>query len=350
VQRRYATVFLMPELPEVETVVRGLRLVLPGRSIVAVRLGKTDFIDDPAALGEVLPGKRIVRIERIGKFIHLALAPAAEPALEPPAEPPAEPAAVKSASQSASPESAANSESRINLMVHLGMTGRLSVRDANEPPAPHTHVFFELDDGRELRYTDVRRFGRILLVPEPMMAAFRGQLGTDALRISVADFRRQLAKRRARIKALLLDQRVFRGLGNIYADESLWQARIHPARLAAGLSGAELARLRQAIGQVLRAAIRHRGSSISNFVDAEGNAGSYQQRHRAYGREGLPCFRCGTLIRRAIVAGRSSFFCPRCQRAPRSKRARSGKVSRHHPGRKTTARKKDNRARRQITA
>jgi formamidopyrimidine-DNA glycosylase len=334
----------MPELPEVETVVRGLRLVLPGRSIVAVRLGKTDFIDDPAALGEVLPGKRIVRIERIGKFIHLALA-AAEPALEPRAEP-----QVKSASWSASPQSAANSESRINLMVHLGMTGRLSVRDANEPPAPHTHVFFELDDGRELRYTDVRRFGRILLVPEPMMAAFRGQLGTDALRISVADFRRQLAKRRARIKALLLDQRVFRGLGNIYADESLWQARIHPARLAASLSGAELARLRQAIGQVLRAAIRHRGSSISNFVDAEGNAGSYQQRHRAYGREGLPCFRCGTLIRRAIVAGRSSFFCPRCQRAPRAKRARSGKVSRHHPGRKTTARKKDNRARRQITA
>ena len=171
-------------------------------------------------------------------------------------------------------------------MVHLGMTGRLSVREASDPPAPHTHGFFELDDGRELRYTDVRRFGRILLVPEPMMAAFRGQLGADALRISVADFRRQLAGRRARIKALLLDQRVFRGLGNIYADESLWQARIHPARLAARLSGAELARLRQAIGQVLRAAIRHRGSSISNFVDAEGNAGSYQQRHRAYGREG----------------------------------------------------------------
>jgi formamidopyrimidine-DNA glycosylase len=336
----------MPELPEVETVVRGLRLVLPGRSIVAVRLGKTDFIDDPAALGEVLPGKRIVGIERIGKFIHLALAPAAEPA----AEPPAELAAVKSASRSGAEESAGHSESRINLMVHLGMTGRLGVREASEPPAPHTHGFFELDDGRELRYTDVRRFGRILLVPEPMMAAFRGQLGADALRISVADFRRQLAKRRARIKALLLDQRVFRGLGNIYADESLWQARIHPARLAAGLSEAELTRLRQAIGQVLRAAIRHRGSSISNFVDAEGNAGSYQQRHRAYGREGLPCFRCGTLIRRAIVAGRSSFFCPRCQRAPRAKRARSGKVSRHHPGRKTTARKKDNRARRQITA
>jgi formamidopyrimidine-DNA glycosylase len=328
----------MPELPEVETVVRGLRLVLPGRSIVAVRLGKTDFIDDPAALGEVLPGKRIVRIERIGKFIHLALAPATEPAAQAPAEPGAEPAAVKSATRSAAEERAANPQSRTNLLVHLGMTGRLGVREASEPAAPHTHGFFELDDGRELRYTDVRRFGRILLVPEPMMAAFRGQLGADALRISVADFRRQLARRQARIKALLLDQRVFRGLGNIYADESLWQARIHPARLAAGLSGAELTQLRQAIGQVLRAAIRHRGSSISNFVDAEGNAGSYQQRHRAYGREGLPCFRCGTSIRRAIVAGRSSFFCPRCQRAPRAKRARSAKVPRRNARRKIAAR------------
>ncbi len=324
----------MPELPEVETVVRGLRLVLPGRSIVAVRLGKTDFIDDPVALGEALPGKRIVRIERIGKFIHLELAPAAEPTAEAPVEPATRPAV----------ESAGNSESRVNLIVHLGMTGRLGVREASEPPAPHTHGFFELDDGTELRYTDVRRFGRILLVPEPMMAAFRGQLGADALRISVADFQRQLAGRRARIKALLLDQRVFRGLGNIYADESLWQARIHPARLAAELSDAELTRLRQAIGQVLRAAIRHRGSSISNFVDAEGNAGSYQQRHRAYGREGSPCFRCGTLIRRAIVAGRSSFFCPRCQRAPRPKRARSGKVLRRG------ARKKNNRTRRKVTA
>src|ERR1700730_3106104 len=139
----------MPELPEVETVVRGLRLVLPGRSIVAVRLRKTDFSDEPVALGEVLPGKRIVRIERIGKFIHLVLAPATESA----AEPPAEPAAVKSATQSAAEESAGNSESRLNLMVHLGMTGRLGVREASEPAAPHTHGFFELDDWRELRYT-----------------------------------------------------------------------------------------------------------------------------------------------------------------------------------------------------
>jgi formamidopyrimidine-DNA glycosylase len=284
----------MPELPEVETVVRGLRPVLPGRNIVAVRLGKTDFIDDPVALGELLPGKRITSVERIGKFIHMQLAP--------------------------------DAGARLNLIVHLGMTGRLGVRDANEPAPPHTHAFFDLDDGRELRYTDIRRFGRILLVPDTGMEEFRRRLGEDALNISAADFHRLLAGRRARIKALLLDQRVFRGIGNIYADESLWQARIHPARLAARLSDSELARLRKAIHRVLRTAIRHRGSSISDFVDAEGNRGKYQQQHRAYDREGQPCSRCGRSIRRAIVAGRSSYFCPHCQPAPRSRRAGAKKT------------------------
>ncbi len=298
----------MPELPEVETVVRGLRLVLPGRSIVAVRLGKTDFIDDPVTLGELLPGKRITSVERIGKFIHMQLAPEA---------------ALKYGAAETS--SRADSGARLNLIVHLGMTGRLGVREASEPAPPHTHGFFELDDGRELRYTDIRRFGRILLVPDTRMEEFRQRLGEDALNISAADFHRRLAGRRARIKALLLDQRVFRGIGNIYADESLWQARIHPARLAVRLSDSELARLRQAIHRVLRTAIRHRGSSISDFVDAEGNRGKYQQQHRAYDREGQPCSRCGRSIRRAIVAGRSSYFCPHCQPAPRSRRTRAKK-------------------------
>jgi formamidopyrimidine-DNA glycosylase len=309
---RYVNVALMPELPEVETVVRGLRLVLPGRSIVAVRLGKTDFIDDPATLGELLPGNRITNVERIGKFIHLQLAPDA--GLQ-----------HREAETKLSGGSSANPGARLNLIVHLGMTGRLGVREASEPAPPHTHGFFELDDGRELRYTDIRRFGRILLMPDARMEEFRSRLGDDALNISAADFHRRLAGRRARIKALLLDQRVFRGIGNIYADESLWQARIHPARLAARLSNSQLARLRQAIHRVLRTAIRHRGSSISDFVDAEGNRGRYQQQHHAYDREGQPCSRCGRSIRRAIVAGRSSYFCPHCQPAPRSESARAKK-------------------------
>ena len=284
----------MPELPEVETIVRGLRTVLPGHTIVSVRLGKTDFIEDPQALGELLPGRRIDAVERMGKFIRLPLSPGPE---------------------------AKSPDRPMDLIVHLGMTGWLGVRRPEDPVAPHTHAFFELEDGRELRYTDIRRFGQMLLVSGDQMEAFGKRLGKEPLEISADKFHELLAGRHARIKALLLDQRVFRGIGNIYADESLWQARIHPARLAANLKPAELERLRKAIRRVLVRAIQDRGSSISNFVDAEGQPGEYQQRHRAYGREGKPCFRCGTKIRRAIVAGRSSYFCPRCQPAPRLKRA-----------------------------
>jgi formamidopyrimidine-DNA glycosylase len=280
----------MPELPEVETIVRGLRTVLPGRSIVSVRLGKTDFIEDPAAVAELLPARRIDAVERLGKFIRLQLSAGAAAKLP---------------------------ERQLSLIVHLGMTGWLGVRGQDDPVAPHTHAFFELDDGRELRYTDIRRFGQMRLVGSDQISAFEDRLGHEPLEISSIEFNKRLAGRRARIKALLLDQSVFRGIGNIYADESLWQARIHPARLAKRLKPAELMRLRKAIRCVLQHAILDRGSSISNFVDAEGQPGEYQQRHRAYGREGKLCFRCGTKIRRAIVAGRSSYFCPRCQPAPR---------------------------------
>jgi len=285
----------MPELPEVETIVRGLRTVLPGHTIVSVRLGKTDFIEDPAALSELLPGRRIERVERLGKFIQLQLSAGS---------------------------GAKNADGQMNLVIHLGMTGWLGVRRPEDPVAPHTHAFFELEDGRELRYTDIRRFGQILLVPGGKIAAFSERLGKEPLEISASEFHARLAGRRARIKALLLDQSIFRGIGNIYADESLWQARIHPARLAARLNSADLARLRKAIRRILQHAIEDRGSSISNFVDAEGQPGEYQQRHRAYGREGKPCVRCGSKLRRGNVAGRSSYFCPRCQPAPRRARAR----------------------------
>ena len=288
----------MPELPEVETVVRSLRKVLPGRSILSVRLGKTDFMDDPVALGDFLPGRRIESVERIGKFIRMRLMGSA---------------------------TARNPDAQLNLIVHLGMTGRLIVHAAGASVAAHTHGFFELDDGRELRYTDIRRFGQILLVEDANLAPFRERLGEEPLDVSLEEFVRRLAGRRARTKALLLDQRVFRGIGNIYADESLWRVRIHPARLAARLTNDDLVRLRKAIQDVLNAAIRMHGSSISDFVDAEGKPGSYQQRHRVYGRMGKPCTRCGSAIRRTIVAGRSSYYCPRCQAAPRSTAAKTGK-------------------------
>ena len=282
----------MPELPEVETVVRGLRVSLPGRSVVEVRFGKTDFVEDPAAIAERLPGMRISDVKRLGKFISIGLE-----------------------------GGEATGPGRSRLVIHLGMTGQLTLPRSSESVAPHTHGFFVLDDGRELRYTDVRRFGRMLLVPEDKLSEFEGDLGQEPLEIGADEFCRQFGSRRARVKALLLDQRLLRGIGNIYADESLFRARLHPARIAEKLTKKELLALRRSVRDVLEDAIRFRGSSISDYVDSEGNRGEFQLRHRVYQREGKPCFRCRSKIRRVIVAGRSSHFCPRCQPAPRRRRA-----------------------------
>jgi formamidopyrimidine-DNA glycosylase len=279
----------MPELPEVETVVRGLREPLVGRRIVSVRFGKTDFIDDPVALGERLPGSKIARVERFGKFITLAMQP-----LE-------------------------SAQSEFYFFIHLGMTGQLMSRNPYEPVAAHTHAFVELDDGRELRYTDIRRFGRMLLVAESEKEKFHGQLGRDPLEISEKEFVTEFSGRHSQVKALLLNQSVLRGMGNIYTDEALWRAKIHPARLGSNLQKPQLKAIYKAMRYVLTTAIRMRGSSISDYLDAEGLPGAYQARHRVYGREGKPCPRCKTAIRRIVVAGRGTYFCPRCQMAPRKK-------------------------------
>jgi formamidopyrimidine-DNA glycosylase len=280
----------MPELPEVETVVRGLQAVLPGREILSVRLGKTDFIDNPVLLAERLPGRHIAGVSRYGKYISIELARGA---------------------------AAANPDAPNFLAIHLGMTGRITTGSPAEPVRPHTHVFLALDDGNELRYTDIRRFGKIRLAAQSWMDALRARWGEDALEIGAAEFARQIGSRGARIKALLLDQKAIRGIGNIYADESLWRARIHPARRADHLSATQLRALHRAIQATLLAAIRLRGSSFSDYVDSEGKPGAFQRMHRVYQKEGMACRRCGHAIRRIQVAGRSSFFCPRCQPAPR---------------------------------
>ncbi len=293
---------LMPELPEVETVVRGLRLHLPGRRIVELRLSKkTDFIDDPVAIGERVPGSLIRAVRRHGKFLVLDLEAGA----------------------------AGGSEARAELLViHLGMTGQLTVVAANTEVKLHTHVFFVLDDRRELRFCDPRRFGRMLVASPAEGEKILGPLGADPLEVSEADFRRLITSRRARIKALLLDQTVFRGMGNIYTDESLWRAKIHPTRLGANLKPEEIKKLQRAVRAILEEAIRLGGSSISDYVGADGEPGEFQIRHRAYDREGKKCFRCGTKIRRMIVAGRSSYICPKCQRAPRGLRVVAAEVQR----------------------
>ena len=277
----------MPELPEVETIARGLHATLPGRRILSVRLGKMDFIDDPAAMEREIPGTKILAVRRCGKFLLIDL------------------------------ESVNRDARNFSLLVHLGMTGRLVTCEARAPVLPHTHVFFALDDGRELRYTDVRRFGRMRIVTGGVRESTLDALGLDPLEASEGEFVALLKNRRARIKALLLDQGVLRGIGNIYADESLWRARIHPKRLGANLSPKQLRRLYQAVRDVLNDAIEKRGSSIADYVDSDGNLGGFQRLHRVYQREGKKCFRCGAVIRRAIVAGRSSHFCPHCQPPPR---------------------------------
>jgi formamidopyrimidine-DNA glycosylase len=285
----------MPELPEVETVARGLRQAILGRRILSVTLGKTDFIDDPAALEQHLPGRQIEAVERYGKFMLLRLS------------------ALSGENRVATNGDAAPA----SLLVHLGMTGQIAPRPAGQPLEKHTHVCLLLDDGRELRYTDARRFGRIAYLTKELLAEELTGFGADPLEVSKEEFANRICGRRARIKALLLDQGVLRGVGNIYADESLWKAKIHPAQLGANLSRKQIHTLRRALQDILRKAIVLRGSSISDFLDAEGKPGEYQRHHRVYGREGKNCYRCKTLIRRAIVAGRSSYFCPRCQPSPR---------------------------------
>ncbi len=285
----------MPELPEVETLARGLRQAILGRRIVSVTLGKTDFIDDPAALERHLPGRRIEAVERYGKFMLLRLS------------------AVTHDSAAGSNGDAAPA----SLLVHLGMTGHIAPAPAGQPLEKHTHVCLLLDDGRELRYTDARRFGRIAYLTKALLVEELTRFGADPLEVSKEEFADRICGRRARIKSLLLDQSVLRGVGNIYADESLWGAKIHPARLGEKLSRKEAETLRRMLQDILRKAIVLRGSSISDFLDAEGEPGEYQRHHRAYGREGKNCYRCKTPIRRAIVAGRSSYFCPRCQPPPK---------------------------------
>jgi formamidopyrimidine-DNA glycosylase len=283
---------LMPELPEVETVARGLQKSIAGRRIVSVRLGKTDFIDDPAALEQHLPGRQITAVERYGKFMLLRL--------------------------SARANAVENGEAKAaSLLVHLGMTGQLAPSPAAQPSAKHTHVWFGLDDGRELRYTDPRRFGRMAYLTGAVLAEKLTAFGADPLQVSGEEFATRIRSRNAQIKALLLNQSVLRGVGNIYADESLWRAKIHPMRRGTELSKKQAHVLRRVLQDVLRKAIVAGGSSISDFLDAEGQPGEYQRHHRAYGREGKRCYRCGAAIRRVIVAGRSSYFCPRCQPAPR---------------------------------
>jgi formamidopyrimidine-DNA glycosylase len=258
----------MPELPEVETVVRTVAPHLTGRCILSAEF-TSRFVTpgNRSALARRLAGRKIESVRRRGKFILVAL-------------------------------------DQGLFTIHLGMTGRLLI---GGKPNEHTHGVFTLDDGL-LLYDDPRQFGKIEWNPARVV-----RLGPEPLEISLEEFRARL-RRRAHIKPLLLNQSFLAGLGNIYVDESLFAAGIHPLASASRISGARAAKLHQAIREILGAAIAAGGSSISDYVDAEGRRGWFQISHQAYGREGEPCVNCGSPIRKIVVGQRGTHFCPKCQK------------------------------------
>lgn len=271
---------LVPELPEVETIARGLATAVTGKTIAAAKVTLDKVVSpEPRRFARQIIGERIVGVGRRGKYVVMAL------------------------------------ESGRALVVHLRMTGQLVVRPAGTTEAyPYTHVRLEFSDGTLLCFADVRTFGRMRLVgPEEPWAA---EVGLEPLsdEFSLERFSGLLARRTTPVKVFLLDQRRIAGIGNIYACEALWEARIRPNRPAGSLSRPARARLHAAIGSVLRKAIEMRGTSVDDYVDAEGLRGGFQNELSIYGRDGKACPRCGTTIVRTVIAQRGTWWCRSCQK------------------------------------
>jgi formamidopyrimidine-DNA glycosylase len=275
----------MPELPEVETIARGLDKRVSGDVIESVWLGsKPEPLKSSAEeIAAALESKAISQVRRVGKHIVFDL-------------------------KSAINDGAQKSVKEAQWIVHLGMTGRLHIAPPESEIEKHTHAILRLASGRELRFIDPRRFGRLSVIDK--FAA----PGTEPLDINFEDFAALFRRRKTPIKSALLNQKLLSGVGNIYADESLFRAKIRPRRRASSLTRDDLRRLHAALKKVLQEAIRAGGSSISDYVDANGDEGFFQLKHRVYGREGKPCFVCKTPVKRIVIAGRSSHYCPHCQK------------------------------------
>ena len=276
----------MPELPEVETTRRHLAAAVTGSRIVGAEVARDRTArrtQRPADVAERLPGRRVLGVGRLGKFIVSHL------------------------------------DGDLRWVIHLGMSGRLRIVAADQPRDPHTNFVATLHTGVEVRFVDPRTFGFVAVwTPDEWESSTMGGLGRDAFDDlpSPAEMAYALAGRTAPIKAMLLDQRFVAGLGNIYADEVLFRASIHPRRPAGSLTPEEIKRLHDAIRPVLEAGIRHGGTSLDDlaYLLPDGRAGDYLSRLAAYGRTGLPCLRCHTPIEKTTVAQRSSHFCPSCQK------------------------------------
>jgi formamidopyrimidine-DNA glycosylase len=274
----------VPELPEVETIASDLRPHLVGRVIVRCELGFPNIVrhPEPEVFIDSIVGLRITAVGRRGKYILIHLV------------------------------------DDLLLVVHLGMSGQLRLVEAATTLAAHTHAVFDLDDGRQLRYRDPRRFGRLLLGTEPALLDSRAMppLGPEPIDpgFGADDMYQRFRRRRAPLKAVLLDQATIAGVGNIYADESLHRARLRPDRIAGSLSKKSVRRLHDSLRESLLVAIQNRGSSVDTYRDAWGEFGGQQEKLLVYGRAGEPCFTCGRPLSLVRIAGRSSVFCRRCQR------------------------------------
>lgn len=270
----------MPELPEVETTVRALRRPLLGKTFKAAHLYWPRHVQTPAPeeFKKRLPKQRIEAIDRRGKYLVFSLS------------------------------------GDETLIIHLRMTGHLSVEEKDAPLVDHTHTVLELSGEKELRFRDVRKFGRLYLVRDPGQVL--GKLGPEPLAASFSPevLAERLDGRSMRLKSLLLDQSFIAGVGNIYADETLYYARLHPERAADTLDERAIVALYEAIQKVLRMGIERRGASIDRYRNPDGSRGQMQEEVAVFGRTGEPCYRCGTPIQRIVVGGRSTHFCPACQK------------------------------------
>lgn len=273
----------MPELPEVETIARGLDKRVRGDVIESVWLGshREPLKSSASDIASVLTKSRIAQVRRVGKHIVVDLE-----------------------------SSSRNGKKGGQWIVHLGMTGRMLVCSPNDEVPKHTHAIASLASGRELRFVDPRRFGRLSVVSQQ---SFTGP-GTEPLTVSRDEFAELFRGRKTPIKAALLNQKLLHGVGNIYADESLFRAGIRPRRQAGRLNREELDRLHAAVQKVLHEAIRRGGSSVSDYVDADGQEGFFQLQHNVYLRTGLPCRVCKTPIKRIVLGGRGTHYCPKCQK------------------------------------
>jgi formamidopyrimidine-DNA glycosylase len=277
----------MPELPEVETIARGLDSRVAGDVIDSIWLGqKPEPLKSSAReIAAALEHSRISTVRRMGKHIVFDL-------------------------ERKSVRPAKTGPTQAQWIVHLGMTGRLQVCEPQAEILKHTHAILKLASGRELRFVDPRRFGRLSV-------ARSGGFDAGGIEPLEADLDRFLALFRGRktpIKSALLNQKLLRGVGNIYADESLFRAGLRPRRRASTITRDQLAKLLASVKEVLREAIALGGSTVSDYVDADGEEGFFQLQHRVYGREGEPCLVCKTPIKRIVIAGRSSHYCPKCQK------------------------------------